>query len=217
MPRHTESNPSAPRTIMDRLARWLGRRSGPQVAQPQPAVANDMAISAPRHPRVPAGARRIGYHGTDADGMRSLLGHGFRPMARLRSGMPVPEREPVFYIADHWEAARSYAARPEAVVEVWCSNLDELVHDTFRRNVQGVNEVKLLGGFETLTMVPADLTRHLPVSFQALGFGQRRGAFHSSELAAPELGLDVPQGLAPRPATPGERESPAHSQMPLRR
>ncbi len=112
----------------------------------------------------------IGYHGTNERGFQAISRDGVKPEARTRTGAVAPQRESVFYVTDRWESALSYAQSPGHILEIRCSDVAAVGHDAFRRNLQGITELKIRSGFECLVAAPASDSRHPPTSFHALGF-----------------------------------------------
>jgi len=121
---------------------------------------------------LPPTARKIGYHGTTGAGFESIQSNGVQPSTALRTGKTIDNRSPLFYLTDRWENARSYADSDAHVFEIWATDPSMLTTDAFRKNAQGVNELKIRGGFDGLIAVPASTTKHLPVSFNKLGFSE---------------------------------------------
>lgn len=100
-----------------------------------------------------------------------MLCNGIRPPPITRTGMKLSEKERPFYLAQRYEEAASYGP---CVVKIYCTDLSALTTDACCRNLQGITELRIWGGFETLIAVPASKERDLPLSFHKNGFDQPR-------------------------------------------
>lgn len=167
-------------------------------------------------PKPPECAIKLGYHGANDEGRDVIASGRITPSSTMRTGMHLPSRAPVFYITDRWEAALSYAKSPQHVFEIYCTDPASLTTDAFRRNAQGVNELKIRGGFDSLVATPCG-ERHLPTSFHKLGFDQPRTAVPAPVTCQARPDFLSPRGSQVREAAGAEERSRSSGRDDLER